>query len=113
MDNITGEDLSSVATEFEKPKDILELTEDAPIIRLLNAILQQAVKERASDIHIEPYEKELEIRMRVDGMLHRVLASEDHPGRPSKQDQDNGELDIAEKRMPQDGRIRLLIGGRT
>lgn len=113
MDNITGEDLSSVATEFEKPKDILELTEDAPIIRLLNAILQQAVKERASDIHIEPYEKELEIRMRVDGMLHRVLT-------PPKIIQDAlisrikimASLDIAEKRMPQDGRIRLLIGGR-
>ena len=113
MDNITGEDLSSVATEFEKPKDILELTEDAPIIRLLNAILQQAVKERASDIHIEPYEKELEIRMRVDGMLHRVLA-------PPKIIQDAlvsrikimASLDIAEKRLPQDGRIRLLIGGR-
>lgn len=113
MDNITGEDLTSVATEFEKPKDILELTEEAPIIRLLNAILQQAVKERASDIHIEPYEKELDIRMRVDGMLHRVLT-------PPKIIQDAlisrikimSNLDIAEKRLPQDGRIRLLIGGR-
>ncbi len=113
MDNITGEDLSAVATEFEKPKDILELTEDAPIIRLLNAILQQAVKERASDIHIEPYEKELEVRMRVDGILHRVLT-------PPKIIQDAlisrvkimANLDIAEKRLPQDGRIRLLIGGR-
>lgn len=113
MDNITGEDLSSVATVFEKPKDILELTEEAPIIRLLNAILQQAVKERASDIHIEPYEKELDVRMRVDGILHRVLA-------PPKIIQDAlisrikimANLDIAEKRLPQDGRIRLLIGGR-
>jgi general secretion pathway protein E len=113
MDNITGEDLSAVATEFEKPRDILELTEEAPIIRLLNAILQQAVKERASDIHIEPYEKELEVRMRVDGILHRVLT-------PPKIIQDAlisrvkimANLDIAEKRLPQDGRIRLLIGGR-
>jgi general secretion pathway protein E len=113
MDNITGEDLSAVATEFEKPRDILELTEEAPIIRLLNAILQQAVKERASDIHIEPYEKELDVRMRVDGILHRVLA-------PPKIIQDAlisrvkimANLDIAEKRLPQDGRIRLLIGGR-
>ncbi len=113
MDNITGEDLSAVATEFEKPKDILELTEDAPIIRLLNAILQQAVKERASDIHIEPYEKELEVRMRVDGILRRVLT-------PPKIIQDAlisrvkimATLDIGEKRLPQDGRIRLLIGGR-
>jgi general secretion pathway protein E len=112
MDNIHGEDLASVATAFEKPKDILELTEEAPIIRLLNAILQQAVNERASDIHIEPYEKELDVRMRVDGILHRVLA-------PPKIIQDAlisrvkimANLDIAEKRLPQDGRIRLLIGG--
>lgn len=113
MDNITGEDLSAVATAFEKPQDILELTEEAPIIRLLNALLQQAVKERASDIHIEPYEKELDVRMRVDGIMHRVLS-------PPKIIQDAlvsrvkimANLDIAEKRLPQDGRIRLLIGGR-
>jgi len=113
MDNIAGEDLSSVATEFEKPKDILGLTEDAPIIRLLNALFLQAVKERASDIHIEPYEKELDVRMRVDGILHRVLC-------PPKIIQEAlisrlkimANLDIAEKRLPQDGRIRLLLGGR-
>jgi general secretion pathway protein E len=112
MDNITGEDFSSVATEFEKPRDILELTEEAPIIRLLNAILQQAVKERASDIHVEPYERELDVRMRVDGILHKVLS-------PPKIIQDAlisrikimANLDIGEKRLPQDGRIRLLIGG--
>jgi general secretion pathway protein E len=112
MDNITGDDLSSVATEFEKPRDLLELIEDAPIIRLLNALFQQAAKERASDIHIEPYEKELEVRMRVDGILHKVLS-------PPKIIQDAlisrvkimADLDIAEKRLPQDGRIRLLMGG--
>jgi general secretion pathway protein E len=113
MDTITGEDLSSVATEFEAPKDLLELTEEAPIIRLLNALLLQAVKERASDIHIEPYEKELDVRLRIDGVLHRVLT-------PPKIIQDAlisrikimSNLDIAEKRLPQDGRIRLLLGGR-
>ncbi len=113
LDNIAGDDLSAVATEFEKPRDILELTEDAPIIRLLNAILQQAIKERASDIHIEPYERELDVRMRVDGMLHRILT-------PPKIIQDAlisrvkimANLDIAEKRLPQDGRIRLIVGGR-
>jgi general secretion pathway protein E len=112
MDNISGDDLSSVATEFEKPRDLLELIEDAPIIRLLNALFQQAVKERASDIHIEPYEKELDVRMRVDGIMHKVLS-------PPKIIQDAlisrikimASLDIAEKRLPQDGRIRLLIGG--
>ena len=112
MDNIAGEDLSSVATEFEKPRDLLELTEDAPIIRLLNALFQQALKEKASDIHIEPFEKELEVRMRLDGILRKVLS-------PPKIIQDAlisrvkimANLDIAEKRLPQDGRIRLLIGG--
>lgn len=113
MNDISGEDLSSIATEFETPKDLLELTEEAPIIRLLNALLLQAVKERASDIHIEPYESELEIRMRVDGILDKVFA-------PPKIIQDAlisrikilATLDIAEKRLPQDGRIRLLIGGK-
>ncbi len=113
MEEIQAEDLTSVATEFESPKDILELTTEAPIIRLLNALLQQAVKERASDIHIEPYERELEVRMRTDGVLRTVL-------RPPKVIQDAlitrvkilAGLDIAEKRLPQDGRIRLLVGGR-
>ncbi|MGE5894882.1 MAG: type II secretion system ATPase GspE [bacterium] len=113
MQNIAGEDLSSVANEFEAPKDLLELTEDAPIIRLLNALLQQAVKERASDIHIEPYETELDVRMRVDGILNTVI-------RPPKIIQDAlisrikimANLDIAEKRLPQDGRIKILVGGR-
>jgi general secretion pathway protein E len=113
MDTIAGEDLSSVATEFEAPKDLLGLMEEAPIIRLLNALLLQAVKERASDIHIEPYEKELDVRLRVDGILHSILS-------PPKIIQDAlisrikimSNLDIAEKRMPQDGRIRLLLGGR-
>ncbi len=113
MDNITGEDFSAVATEFEKPRDILGLTEEAPIIRLLNALFLQAVKEKASDIHIEPYEKELDVRLRIDGILQKVLS-------PPKIIQDAlvsrvkimANLDIAEKRLPQDGRIRLIIGGK-
>ncbi|KJR42193.1 general secretory pathway protein E [Candidatus Magnetoovum chiemensis] len=112
MGDISDQDLTSVATEFESPKDLLELTEDAPIIRLLNILLQQAVKENASDIHIEPYEKDMTVRMRIDGMLKKVL-------NPPKIIQDAiisrikimANLDIAEKRLPQDGRIRLLIGG--
>ncbi|MCD6319124.1 MAG: type II secretion system ATPase GspE [Candidatus Desulfofervidaceae bacterium] len=113
MSHISGEDFSAIATEFESPRDILELTEEAPIIRLLNALLLQAVKERASDIHIEPYEKELVVRMRIDGILHRVLT-------PPKIVQEAlisrikimANLDIAEKRLPQDGRLRILIAGR-
>lgn len=111
---IEGEDLSMIATEFESPKDLLELTEEAPIIRLLNALLMEAVKERASDIHIEPYERGLEVRLRVDGILRKVLT-------PPKIIQDAlisrvkiiAGLDIAEKRLPQDGRIKLLVAGRN
>jgi len=73
MGDIKGEDLSMIATEFESPQDLLELTEEAPIIRLLNALLMEAVKEKASDIHIEPYEKSIDVRFRVDGILRKVL----------------------------------------
>lgn len=113
MGEIKGEDLSMVATEFESPKDLLELTEDAPIIRLLNALLMESVKEKASDIHVEPYEKGLDVRFRVDGILRKVLS-------PPRIIQDAlisrikilAGLDIAEKRLPQDGRIKLLVGGK-
>jgi general secretion pathway protein E len=113
MGDIQGEDLSMIATEFESPRDLLELTEEAPIIRLLNALLMEAVKEKASDIHIEPYEKGIDVRFRVDGILSKVLS-------PPKIIHDAlisrikilAVLDIAEKRLPQDGRIRLLVGGK-
>ncbi|MBI4654079.1 MAG: type II secretion system ATPase GspE [Nitrospirae bacterium] len=113
MGEIKGEDLSMIATEFESPKDILGITEEAPIIRLLNALLMEAVKERASDIHIEPYENGIDVRLRVDGNLRKVL-------NPPKIIQDAlisrikiiAGLDIAEKRLPHDGKIRLLIGGK-
>jgi len=114
MGDIKGEDLSMIATEFESPKDLLELTEEAPIIRLLNAMLMEAVKEKASDIHIEPYEKGVDVRFRVDGILNKVLS-------PPKIIHDAlisrikiiADLDIAEKRLPQDGRIKLLVGGKN
>ncbi len=113
MGDIKGEDLSMLATEFESPKDLIDLTEEAPIIRLLNALLMESVKERASDIHIEPYEDGIDVRLRVDGILRKVLS-------PPKIIQEAlisrikiiSGLDIAEKRLPQDGRIRLLIAGK-
>ena len=113
MGDIKGEDLSMIATEFESPKDLLELTEEAPIIRLLNAVLMEAVKENASDIHIEPYEKGIDVRFRVDGILNKVLAPPKiiHDALISRLKILAG-LDIAEKRLPQDGRIKLLIGGK-
>lgn len=114
MGDIKGEDLSMIATEFESPKDLLELTEEAPIIRLLNAVLMEAVKEKASDIHIEPYESGVDVRFRVDGILNKVLAPPKiiHEALISRVKILSG-LDIAEKRLPQDGRIKLLVGGRN
>lgn len=113
VQELEGEDLSTLATEFSGPKDLLDLTDEAPVIRLLNSILFQAVKERASDIHIEPYERELEVRFRVDGLLYPMLS-------PPKVIQDAlisrvkimSGLNIAEKRLPQDGRIRVIVAGR-
>ncbi|HLA48405.1 MAG TPA: type II secretion system ATPase GspE [Nitrospinota bacterium] len=113
IDGISSESLDTLATEWEEPKDLLELVDEAPIIKLLNSLLFQAVKERASDIHIEPYEKVVEVRFRVDGVLFPVLS-------PPKAIQEAtisrvkvmAGLDIAEKRLPQDGRIRLLIAGK-
>ncbi len=114
MDDISGEDLSLIATEFESPTDMLELTEEAPIIRLLNALLMEAAKEKASDIHIEPYEKSVDVRFRVDGILSKVLSPPKiiHDALISRIKIVAG-LDIAEKRLPQDGRIQLLVGGKN
>ena len=107
-------DLSSVAQELAEPEDLLETQDDAPIIRLINALLTQAVKEDASDIHIEPYENRLLVRMRVDGVLREVL----QPQRVLaplivSRIKVMARLDIAEKRLPQDGRISLKIAGRA
>lgn len=95
--------------------DLLDMESDdeAPIIRLVNSLLSQAVKDNASDIHIEPYERELLVRFRVDGVLYEII-------RPPKRFQNSiisrvkimGGLNIAEKRLPQDGRIRLKVAGR-
>ncbi|MBI5665177.1 MAG: Flp pilus assembly complex ATPase component TadA, partial [Nitrospirae bacterium] len=89
-------------------------TEEAPIIRLLNALLMEAAKEKASDIHIEPYEKGIDVRFRVDGILKKVLAPPKiiHDALISRIKIIAG-LDIAEKRLPQDGRIQLLVGGKS
>ena len=107
-------DLSSIAQELGEPEDLLETEDDAPIIRLINALLTQAVKENASDIHIEPFENRLVIRLRVDGILREVLT----PQRALapliiSRIKVMAKLDIAEKRLPQDGRISLKIAGRA
>jgi len=112
--------LGDVEDEFEDEAglaleaDLLDGTDDeAPVIRFVNALLTQAIKERASDIHIEPFEKELIIRFRVDGVLHEAI-------RPPSAVKNAlvsrvkimAGLNIAERRLPQDGRIRRRMGGR-
>lgn len=106
-------DLNSAAQALGEPQDLLESADDAPIIRLINALLTEAVKENASDIHIEPFESRLTVRFRVDGVLHEVL----HPPRQLapvliSRVKVMARLDIAEKRLPQDGRISVRIAGR-
>ncbi|MDP6376418.1 MAG: type II secretion system ATPase GspE [Pseudomonadales bacterium] len=106
-------DLASLADSVPETEDLLEKEDDAPIIRLINALLAEAIRENASDIHIETFEKDLIVRFRVDGVMREVV-------RPKRQlapllvsrIKVMARLDIAEKRIPQDGRISLRIGGR-
>ena len=107
-------DLFEVAQALPEPSDLLESDDDAPIIRLINAVLTQAVKENASDIHIEPYENRLVVRFRIDGVLREVLKSR-RAVAPLVVSRIKvmSKLDIAEKRLPQDGRISLKIAGRA
>lgn len=106
--------LSDLMQELPHAEDLLEKQDDAPIIRLLNALLSEAIKEEASDVHIETFENHVKIRFRVDGILRQVL----EPPRVLaplivSRIKVMARLDIAEKRLPQDGRITLRIGGRA
>jgi general secretion pathway protein E len=106
-------DLKTVADELPEPDDLLESEDDAPIIRLLNALLTEAVKEGASDIHVEPFENRLVVRFRIDGVLREVLAPKKAIANAVvSRIKVMARLDIAEKRLPQDGRIGLRIAGR-
>jgi type II secretion system protein E (GspE) len=115
MEDIGNEsNLFSLADELPQTEDLLESEDDAPIIKLINAMLSEAIKEGASDIHIETFEKDLLVRFRIDGVLREVI-------RPNRKLSSllvsrikvMAQLDIAEKRVPQDGRISLLIAGRA
>jgi len=115
MDDLDDEaDLNQVAQELAEPEDLLESEDDAPIIRLINALLTQAIKEQASDIHVESFESRLVVRFRVDGVLREVF----EPKRVLaplivSRIKVMAKLDIAEKRLPQDGRISIRIAGRA
>ena len=106
-------DLDQMAQRLMEPKDLAESADDAPIIRLINALVTEAVKKNASDIHLEPYEDRLAVRFRIDGVLCKVL----EPKKAlapliASRVKVMARLDIAEKRLPQDGRISLRIAGR-
>ena len=106
-------DLKTLADELPEPEDLLESDDDAPIIRLINALLTEAVKEGASDIHVEPYENRLVVRFRVDGVLREVLSPRKAiASAVASRIKVMAKLDIAERRLPQDGRIGLRIAGR-
>ena len=106
-----ADDLTTLAETAASVDDLLDQKDDAPVVRLINALLLEAVKEGASDIHIEVEEKRLVVRFRVDGVLREVL----EPRRAlapqlSSRLKVMGKLDIAEKRLPQDGRVSLRVG---
>ena len=107
-------DLSRMMQELPAVEDLLETADDAPIIRMLNALLTQAARDGASDIHIEPYERHSSVRFRVDGTLREVVQPNRalHAALISRL-KIMAELDISEKRLPQDGRISLRIGTRA
>ena len=113
VDELEDADLDHVAQELSEPEDLLDATDEAPIIRLINSLLFEGVKKRASDIHIEPFEKELSVRYRIDGILYEII-------KPPKRFQSSiisrvkvmAGMNIAEKRLPQDGRIRIKIAGK-
>ncbi|TFY97306.1 GspE/PulE family protein [Ramlibacter rhizophilus] len=107
-------DLSRMMQELPAVEDLLETSDDAPIIRMLNALLTQAARDGASDIHIEPYERHSSVRFRVDGTLREVVQPNRalHAALISRL-KIMSDLDISEKRLPQDGRISLRIGTRA
>jgi general secretion pathway protein E len=114
MHDMDEENPEAIISEIEETADLLDDTSDAPVIKLVNLMLAQAVRDNASDIHIEPYQDMVKIRKRVDGILYDMY-------RPPKHVQSKlvsrvkimAKLDIAEKRLPQDGRIEIRIADRN
>jgi general secretion pathway protein E len=111
IEEIEGDHSTDLVQDFE-PEDLLDTSDEAPIIRFVNSLITQGYKERASDIHIEPFENKLMIRYRVDGILYNVLNPpfKAHAGIVSRI-KIMSQLNIAEKRLPQDGRLRVRIAG--
>ncbi|RLB35342.1 MAG: type II secretion system protein GspE, partial [Deltaproteobacteria bacterium] len=114
IQDLHEEDTDRIISEIEETGDLLDDTSDAPIIRLVNLMLSQAVRHRASDIHIEPAQKRLKIRYRIDGILYDMLSPPKHiQASLTSRIKIMAKLNIAEKRLPQDGRIEVKIGDKN
>ena len=113
IQDLDQEEGASLFTDLEEGADLLDETSEAPIIKLVNQIFSQAVKSGASDIHIEPYKKGIQVRLRLDGVLHNILSPPRrlHAAIVSRI-KVMARLNIAEKRLPQDGRMEVKIGER-
>lgn len=114
VDDISDDiDLTDLVQNLQKTEDLLESENDAPVIKIINAFLTQAVKEDASDVHLDAYENSSIVRFRRDGVLHKI--TDINPGLHAalvSRIKIMAQLDIAEKRLPQDGRIALKLAGR-
>lgn len=114
MQDMHEEDPESILSEIEEAADLLDDTSDAPVIKLVNLVLSQAVRDNASDIHIEPYKDRVKIRKRVDGILYDMYAPPRHVlGKLISRVKIMAKMDIAEKRLPQDGRIEIRLADKN
>ncbi len=114
LQDIDEEDPESILSEIEETADLLDDTSDAPVIKLVNLVLSQAVRDNASDIHIEPYKDRVKIRKRVDGILYDMYSPPKHvQSRLISRIKIMARMDIAEKRLPQDGRIEIRIADKN
>ena len=111
---VGADSLDILATDLPTADDLLDSADDAPAIRLINGIIADAARQGVSDIHVEPYESALVVRMRIDGVLSEVLRMPPHvaPVVVSRI-KVMARLDIAERRVPQDGRMGLTLGGKA
>ena len=113
MEDLEYEDIEILSSTVAETEDILDMANEAPIIRLVNTMLTDAVNDRATDIHIEPYEKDLVVRYRIDGILYQILTPPKRfQGAIVSRIKIMSNLNIAENRLPQDGRMQIKIGGK-
>lgn len=113
IEDLEESDFEILTSSISETEDIMDMANEAPIIRLVNTFIKQAVTDRASDIHVEPYEKDLVVRFRIDGILYNMYTPpKKYQGAVISRIKIMANLNIAENRLPQDGRIQLKIAGK-